>query len=52
MVQESQDFGFPLESRHSLSITGERLWQNLDGDIAPELRIAGTVHLTHPARTN
>ena len=38
-----------LESSDEVRIAREKLRQDLDGDVAPELRIAGAIHLTHPA---
>ena len=51
MIERGEDLGFTLKTRHTLSITSERLGQDFDGYIASELRIAGTVDFTHSART-
>ena len=47
MVQRREDFRFTLEAGDSFRVCRERLGQDLDGDIAIELRVAGSVHLAH-----
>ena len=47
MVQGSERSGFALESRETLRILRESLGQDLDGNVPPEVRIRGAVHLTH-----
>ena len=49
MVQRGEDFRFTLKAGDSLRVCGERLRQDLDGDIAIELRVARSVHLAHAA---
>ena len=41
-----------LETGHAVGVTGKGFGEDLDGYVAAELGIAGTVNLTHPARTN
>ncbi len=50
MIQRGQDARFALEPREPVAVGGERRRQELDRDLAPERRVAGPVHLTHPAR--
>src|SRR5262249_7902675 len=49
MVQRSEDTCFALEPRGALGIGGAGLRQDLDRDIATELRIAGPIDLAHAA---
>ena len=49
MVQGGEDFCLALESRESLGHhTGERSRQHLDGDLALQVGVRGTVDLAHP----
>ena len=48
MVQAGEDLGFPLEPGQPLRIAGERLGQDLQGDIAVELRVSGAIDLPYP----
>ena len=50
MVQRREDLRFALEPGQSLGIAGERGRENLDGDVAAQLRVAGAIHLAHAAR--
>ena len=50
MVQRREHPRFALEARESIGMPGERRRQNLDRDIAPELRVVRTVHFAHAAR--
>ena len=47
MIQRREDFRFALEPRHSFRVSRDRLWQDLDGDIAIELRVARAIYLAH-----
>ncbi|MBI3403092.1 MAG: hypothetical protein HY048_16900 [Acidobacteria bacterium] len=47
MIERGPDFGFTLEAPQSLRIGGERLRQDLDGNLAPELCIARAIELAH-----
>jgi hypothetical protein len=49
VVEGGQDLGFTPKTRHAAGVTGERLGNNLDGDVAAQLGICGAVHLAHPA---
>ena len=52
MAERGENLGLTLEPRHAVSVTGECFGQDLDGYVAAELWIVGTVNLAHPARTN
>ena len=52
VVQRCENLRFPTEPRHALDVAGESVWKGLESDMAIELRIAGTVDLTHATRTN
>lgn len=49
MIQRGEELRFALEAREAIGITGKRFRQDLQGDIALQLRIAGAVHLAHAA---
>jgi hypothetical protein len=51
MVERSQEPRFPLESRTAIGIRDDLWRQDLDGDLASEPRVAGTIDLSHPAGT-
>ena len=51
MIQRGEHPRLPLEAREPLGVARERVRQELDRDIALELRVARAVHLTHAART-
>jgi hypothetical protein len=46
-VFDDDYFGFPLEPGETIGIVDERFGQNLQRDIAIQLRIAGAIHLAH-----
>jgi len=49
-VREGGDgLGLALDARQRLGAAGSELGQDLDGDLAPEPRVACPVHLSHPA---
>ena len=50
MIERGEHFGFTLESRESFVIQGDGGRQDLDGDVAPEPRIAGAIDLAHASR--
>jgi hypothetical protein len=52
MIERGKDLGYALETSHALRITCESGRKNLDGYIAPQLRIPGAIHLPHPARAD
>ena len=49
MVERCQDLRFPLEAGEPIGIMGDRLWEDFDGDVAVQLRIARPIHFAHPA---
>ena len=49
MIERGEQARFAFEARAPVRIASEHRRQQLDGDIAPEPRIARTVHLTHAA---
>ena len=49
MIQRREDFGFALEAREPIGIRGERGRQDLDGDLALQLRVGRPIHLAHAA---
>jgi hypothetical protein len=49
MIQRRQRFGFALEARAAIGVAGQRVRQNLDGDIAAQFGVVRAVHLAHPA---
>ena len=51
MIQRGEHPRLPLEAREPLGVGRERVRQELDRDIALELRVARAVHFTHAART-
>ena len=51
MIQRGEHTRFALQAREPVGVARERVRQELDRDIAIELRVARVVHLTHAART-
>jgi hypothetical protein len=49
MIERREDLRFALESGQALRVGGERRWEHLDRDLAPEFVVVGQVHLAHPA---
>ena len=49
MVQRGEDSGFTLKPGQAFRIIGEEVRQDFEGDIAPELRVPGPIHLAHAA---
>ena len=49
MVQRGEDLRFALEAGEPIGIGREHVRQDLDRDIAPELRIARAIDLAHAA---
>ncbi len=49
VVEGGEDSSFALEPRQPLGIVRQLRGQDLDRDLAPEPRVAGAVHLAHPA---
>ena len=46
---EARTFASRWNLRQSFGVSGERLGQDLDGDVAIEPRVARPIHLTHSA---
>ena len=49
MVQRGEDFRFALEARKPLGVTSDRRRQDLDRDLALQLRVGRPIHLAHAA---
>ncbi len=49
MVQACQDFGFTLKPCQSLRVSRERFGEDLQRDLAIQLRIGGLIDLSHAA---
>ena len=49
VIQRREDFGFALKPRQPIGIGGEQWRQDLDRDLALQLRVGGPKHLPHPA---
>ena len=49
MIQCGQHARLALESGKALVVAGKGAWQNLDRHVAPEARVVGAIHLSHPA---
>ena len=49
VVQRGERLGFTLEAREPISVVRERLGQDLDRDVAIQLRVAGPEDLPHAA---
>ena len=52
IIQRGQDLSLPLEPGQPLSILGELLRQDLDGDLALQIGVLGPIYLSHPAFTD
>ena len=51
VIERGEQLRFALEPRQAVRIECEQLGQDLQGDFAIQLRVAGAVHLAHGART-
>ena len=49
MIQGGEHFRFALEARQPIGVGGERGRQDLDRDLALELRVGRPIHLAHAA---
>ena len=49
MIERGQHLRFPLKAREALRVLDEGVGEDLQRDIAVELRVTGLVHLSHPA---
>ena len=52
MIQRGADFRLALEAKQPFGIAGKGLGQELQRDIAIELRVARAIDLTHPAHAD
>ena len=52
MIQRGERLRFALEAREPVGIACEGVGQDLDRDIAIQLRIARAIHLAHAARAD
>jgi hypothetical protein len=50
MIQGGENLSFALEARQAIEIECELRREDLDRDVAIQLRIARPIHLPHPAR--
>ena len=50
MIERGEHLRFALKPREPLGIGRERVGQDLQRDVATELRVARAIHLAHPAR--
>src|SRR5215471_12416774 len=48
MVQRREHFRFAPKPREPIVVGGERWWQDLDRDLAFQLRVRRAEHLSHP----
>jgi hypothetical protein len=51
MIEGGENLGFALEAGEALRVGGHGLRENLDSDLAAELRVLRTVDLTHTTFT-
>ncbi len=49
VIERRQHAGFALKAGQTFGIAGDGRGENLDGDVALELRVEGAVHLAHAA---
>ena len=52
MVQRREHFGFALKPSQPIVIRRDRGRQDLDGDLALQLRVGGPIYLAHPPFAN
>ena len=52
MIERGEHLRFACEPREPVGVAGERVGQDLERDIAIELRVARAIHLAHPARAD
>jgi len=52
MVERGKQLRLTFEPRETLGVVSEVLGEDLDRDVTPELGVAGSLDLSHPARTN
>ena len=52
MIQRRERLRLAFEPRQAVGVRGERVWQDLDRDLAAQRRVRRPVHLSHPAFTD
>ena len=52
VVERGEDLCLTREASAAVGIGAEGLRQDLERDVAIQLRVAGAIHLAHPARTD
>ena len=50
MIQRREGLGFAYEPREPFGVAHEEIGQDLDRDVALELRVRGAIDLAHAAR--
>jgi hypothetical protein len=50
MIERGEQLRLALEAREPLGVPREEIREDLEGDIALQLRVAGAIDLAHPAR--
>jgi len=50
VVERGENLRLALEARDAFGVGGKSFGEDLDGDLAPELRVSGAIDLTHAAR--
>ena len=50
VTERGEHLCLALESRDAVRIGGERIGQDFQRDVPGQLRVAGAIHLAHPAR--
>ena len=49
MIQGGEDLRFALKASQPVGVSRQRGWENLDGDLALQLRVRRAIDLTHAA---
>jgi len=52
MVQRGEQLRFSMEARKTLRVVREAFGHNLERDLPIQLRVARSIHLSHPARAD
>ena len=52
VIEQREDLRFALEAGEALGVEHKGLWQNLQGDVAIQHRVARPIHVSHPAGTD
>ena len=48
MIERCERLGLALKAHQAIGVIGKRRGQDLQGDVAIEPRITGSIHLAHP----